>query len=183
MPTLLCPGYHAPALTDEFINGLASAGLPLSAWDYRVFPAHREPPYSPWHVENFLRSQFPKPPARLVFIGFSAGVVGAIATARQWHRSGHPVTALMAMDGWGMPLGGDFPIHRISHDYLTHWTSSLLGTGVSNFYADPPVTHLALWRVPQQVRGHVTDTDQLQTTLAHFLVELLTGYGELNNQG
>ncbi|MGB3188280.1 MAG: hypothetical protein WBB43_02490, partial [Limnoraphis sp.] len=63
------------------------------------------------------------------------------------------VKALIALDGWGVPLGGNFPIYRISHDRFTHWSSALLGGGVESFYADPPVEHLDLWSSPQTARG------------------------------
>jgi hypothetical protein len=177
MPILLCPGYHDPALTDAFMAGLAIADSAASQWDYHIFPAHQLPPYSPVHMETFLREQFPEPPKKLVFISFSAGVVGAIATARHWQKLGHPVTAFFALDGFGVPLGGNFPIHRLSHDEFTHWGSSLLGTGSSNFYADPPVTHLELWRSPHQVYGYATAPGQSPsspTTAALFLTHWLT---------
>ena len=63
------------------------------------------------------------------------------------------VKALIAIDGWGVALWGNFPIYRLSHDYFTHWSSLALGGGDKNFYADPPVGHLDLWRSPQTTRG------------------------------
>ncbi|MCU0568633.1 MAG: hypothetical protein MUF49_18805 [Oculatellaceae cyanobacterium Prado106] len=89
----------------------------------------------------------------LFFVGFSAGVVGAIGAARLWHQWGGQVQGLAAFDGWGVPLWGDFPIYRISHDAFTHWSSALLGAGQASFYAEPPVSHLALWRSPETVQG------------------------------
>jgi len=44
----------------------------------------------------------------------------------------------------GVPLVGNFPIHRLSHDYFTHWSSAVLGSGNDSFYADPPVEHLEM---------------------------------------
>ena len=52
-----------------------------------------------------------------------------------------------------MPLTGNFPIYRVSHDYFTHWSSGLLGAGYKGFYADPEVEHLDLWRSPANVYG------------------------------
>ncbi|NJK53546.1 MAG: hypothetical protein HC936_13370 [Leptolyngbyaceae cyanobacterium SU_3_3] len=57
------------------------------------------------------------------------------------------------MDGWGVPLGGDFPIYRVSHDRFTHWSSAWWVAGLDSFYADPAVAHLDLWRSPQTVQG------------------------------
>ena len=63
--------------------------------------------------------------------------------------------ALIAFDGWGVPLVGNFPIYRISHDQFTHWSSELLGKGDKSFYADPPVEHLDLWRSDKDSPAHV----------------------------
>lgn len=106
------------------------------------------------HILEFLQQKYrgqvlPK----LIIISFSAGVVGAISAAWGWQLMGGKIEALIAFDGWGVPLVGNFPIYRISHDYFTHWSSSLLGKGDKSFYADPPVNHLDLWRSPQQVIG------------------------------
>lgn len=129
----------------------------------------------------------------LVFVAFSAGVVGAIAAARLWQAQGGSVKALIALDGWGVPLYGKFPIHRLSHDYFTHWSSALLGSGCDNFYADPAVEHLDLWRSPQQTQGWqerspiqltgkagLSDrkTSLIPTTATQFLRSLLNHYGE-----
>ena len=89
----------------------------------------------------------------LFFIAFSAGVVGGIGAALAWQLTGGKVRGFVAIDGWGMPLAGNFPIYRLSHDYFTHWSSAALGGGGAGFYADPPQEHLTLWRSPQNVRG------------------------------
>lgn len=86
-------------------------------------------------------------------IAFSAGVVGAIAAAQYWHHRGVSIAHFIAIDGWGVPLVADFPLYRISHDYFTHWSSALLGTGSLNFYADPAIDHLDLWQAPDQAMG------------------------------
>lgn len=92
---------------------------------------------------------------------------------------GGQIKALIALDGWGVPLGGNFPIYRLSHDSFTHWSSALLGGGTESFYADPPVEHLELWRSPQTTKGwwnHQTPTGlktATPTTAALFILEIL----------
>ncbi|HEY9659048.1 MAG TPA: hypothetical protein V6C65_11390, partial [Allocoleopsis sp.] len=149
MTILVCPGIHPPILTQFFLTGL---NQPRKLW---VLPTDRYPPYCAYSVLQFLSTiQNPTPGASsihpsLILIAFSAGVVGAAAAARVWQLRGGTVKALIALDGWGVPLSGNFPIYRVSHDAFTHWSSSLLGAGVGGFYADPPVAHLDLWRSPQ----------------------------------
>ncbi|MBE9180386.1 hypothetical protein IQ268_17635 [Oculatella sp. LEGE 06141] len=190
MKIVVCPGIHSLALTQRFLTALA-----YQPSNILVFPAESEPAYSPIHILNFLSDAL-KPPdsgvdnatstVPLVFIGFSAGVVGAIAAARAWQRQGGVVNAFIALDGWGVPLYANFPIHRVSHDYFTHWSSAWLGNGEDSFYADPPVEHLEVWRSPQTVHGywlpparlatrHPTQRGQL-TTAAQFLNALLDRY-------
>jgi hypothetical protein len=164
MVVVICPGVHEPGLTLDFLQGLqAGAGVDVSGW--WVFPADRYPAYSGWHVMQFLQDRLDaanlvglqqaglQRPA-IAWIGFSAGVVGAIAAAHGWQALGGRVSSLIALDGWGVPLVGNFPIYRLSHDYFTHWSSALLGAGQDSFYAEPGVEHLDLWRSPQTVRGY-----------------------------
>jgi hypothetical protein len=156
MSIIICPGIHPPELTQQFLAGMGQ--LPAQVF---VFPADRHPAYSSWHILQFLRSQ---PEITLeqgiVMIGFSAGVVGAAGAAGLWQGSGGNIKALIAIDGWGVPLFGNFPIYRISHDSFTHWSSALLGSGNESFYAEPPIAHLELWRSPQTAHGwQVCSTD------------------------
>jgi len=190
------------------------------SYDVLVFPAERYPAYSTLHLLDFLLHQLSNPlgnlrgnslsnprgnsrpfkpfPALqleaiempLVFLGFSAGVVGAIGAAHLWQWLGGTVKAFIALDGWGVPLYGNFPIHRISHDYSTHWSSALLGAGNEGFYADPPLPHLELWRSPHTTQGWQTHptpwfnpalvevSSPEPTTAARFLLALLRRYGE-----
>lgn len=143
----------------------------------RVFPAQDYPAYSAIDILQFLCTQ-ESVGESLIFLSFSAGVVGAIGAAWGWQRLGGNVKAFIAVDGWGVPLGGNFPIHRLSHDAFTHWSSALLGSGEDSFYADPTVKHLELWRSPQTARGwRVGKPTKSPTTASKFLVNLLKYYG------
>lgn len=176
MPIVLCPGMHSSTLTQAFQQFLVEIA---EEPEILVFPADRYPAYSASDLVEFLQQKlnYYQP---VLFIAFSAGVVGAIAAAWQWQQSGGTVLALIALDGWGVPLYGNFPIHRISHDYFTHWSSAWLGAGADSFYADPAIDHLTLWRSPQTVEGWwMTGTSSLAqrpTTQATFISELLKRY-------
>lgn len=186
MALIICPGYHDHALTDNFLQ---QCHFPSTA-KILVFPAPRQPAYSPFHVSQFLQANLtPKTDHPLLFISFSAGVVGAIAAANNWQELGGNVKAFIALDGWGVPLFGNFPIHRLSHDYFTHWSSAgikCLGESRDNFYADPPVDHLQLWRQPAitwgyQVMANNDSASRKLTTAAAFIRTLYCRY--LASQG
>ncbi len=153
----ICPGIHPPDLTDKFLESWLT--LPINRDNLLIFPTHTYPAYSGFHLLRYLTENCPRNAQDLMMISFSAGVVGAISAAWGWQSQGKIVKGLIAFDGWGVPLWGDFPIYRVSHDEFTHWSSALLGTGKISFYADPPVDHLALWRSPQTVRGWMVDTN------------------------
>lgn len=179
---LLCPGVHPPQLTDGFVKNIFSDRHSNFLQNLLVFPTQDYPAYSPIHVLEFLHTQlnFPisaAPP--LVMIGFSAGVVAAIAAALSWQIQGGKIKALIALDGWGVPLAGDFPIHRLSHDFFTHWSSLLLGGNSESFYAVPAVNHLKLWQEPAKVSGwSITATgNTVRCSAADFITELLLCYG------
>ena len=152
-------------LTESFISGLQ---LPLE--NVAILPSDRQPVYSPQHVLEFF-----SPSDSVLIIAFSAGVVGAIAAARTWHRRGVSISALIAIDGWGVPLFGAFPTHRMSHDRFTHWSSALLGGSETSFYADPPVDHLNLWCAPQSVQGVIEPSNRTGTA-ATFICGLVQQY-------
>lgn len=201
MTVLICPGIHPPELTRCFLAGLGrQPGQDL------VFPADRYPAYSAYHIWQFLQDQMlQNQPLQnqegysreILLVGFSAGVVGAMGAAALWQGlSGivmGNVKALIALDGWGVPLAGNFPIYRISHDPFTHWSSNWLGGGREGFYADPPVSHLDLWQFPQRAKGWwvasgvekrspypgQTGESKTYTTAGHFLSHLLQRYGEI----
>ncbi|MCT7964450.1 hypothetical protein NG791_27605 [Laspinema sp. D1] len=156
---IICPGIHEEKLTESFVstllpNRVSSGGTPQICI---LPPCDR--PYLPLEILQFLHQSGaidlnrPASTAPLIWIGFSAGVVGAIGAAWGLYSLQCPIKAFIAIDGWGVPLYAPFPIHRVSHDYFTHWSSALLGPGGESFYADPPVEHLALWRSPQYAVG------------------------------
>lgn len=178
---VICPGIHDPKLTQGFLEGLqAGATEQLSSeWLERVllFPTQDYPAYSAVHILEFLRQHLGREQLPVVLISFSAGVAGAIAAAWGWQQGGAKVQALIAVDGWGVPLSGSFPIHRLSHDYFTHWSSALLGSGDDSFYADPAVEHLEIWRSPHTCQGwSVQGGKRTFTTAAQFINELVPRY-------
>ncbi len=182
MTVVICPGVHDAQLTQEFLGEM---GLGDRAADgtVLVFPSQEQPAYSAWHVLEFVQGKLsPHSQPELLFIGFSAGVVGAMGAAWGWQQQGGAVKALIAIDGWGVPLFG-VSVHRISHDAFTHWSSMLLGgSEAESFYCEPPIDHLDAWRSPQSALGvRVSPTGQLgcqPTTLASFITELLHRYDE-----
>jgi hypothetical protein len=190
MSVVICPGIHPPELTQSFLSGLktllSSSSKFTHSGNILIFPP-QDYPVSAVHIVQFLRDRQgnPQTTSPLVFISFSAGVVGAIGAAWGWQLLGGNVKAFMALDGWGVPLFGNFPIHRLSHDFFTHWSSAVLGSGEDSFYADPAVEHLELWRSPQTVPGWVvhpnveTPQQLKRLTAAEFLTMLLERYGEI----
>jgi hypothetical protein len=137
-----------------------------------VFPEAQDWAFSAFHLHTWL-VPLVSPIEPIVIIGFSAGVVGAIGAAWMLQSQKIPIQALIAIDGWGVPLFGTFPIYRFSHDRFTHETSSWLG-GIPAFYADPAVPHLEMWRSPDQVRGQWRqDTTWAGATLAEGVIALL----------
>lgn len=183
---MICPGTHDPQLTQDFLNALQRGELDdiSSPWiqNVLIFPSQDYPAYSAAHIVDYLQRHTQKT-IPVIFICFSAGVAGAIGAAWAWELLGGTVKAFIAFDGWGVPLYGKFPIHRISHDYFTHWSSALLGGGEDSFYADPAIEHLDLWRSPDRCNGwwvHQTVTDKCEqrsyTTAMQFVHQLLQFY-------
>lgn len=199
MSVIVCPGIHTVELTVSFLEALRSqlAGNiddRNKTENILIFPSQDYPAYSAIHILQFLehsgvkigdREQLPDP---LVFISFSAGVVGAIGAAWAWRFWGGNVKAFIAIDGWGVPLTGDFPIHRISHDFFTHSSSAWLGSPEDSFYADPPVSHLEIWRSPATavgwwVKSESDRSDRRKlTNAAWFLTMLLERYQGIGNR-
>ena len=184
---VICPGIHDLQLTQDFLEALHSSETSnlSSRWTDKVliFPTQDYPAYSAIHILEFLQLHTSQLTAPVVFISFSAGVAGAIGAAWGWQLSGGQVKAFIAFDGWGVPLYGNFPIHRLSHDYFTHWSSALLGAGEESFYADPAIAHLDFWQKPNLCRGwwiHPAEAGKPEqrtyTTAAQFVNRLLQVY-------
>jgi hypothetical protein len=185
MNVIICPGIHESNLTKSFIKSLLEANsnsfLNQNSVNILEFPANNLSALSGFHICQFLRDSLaPELKSPVVFISFSAGVVGAIAAASLWQIFGGNVKAFIAIDGWMVPLTGNFPIHRMSHDYFTHWSSCLLGSNHNNFYAQPTVEHLELWRSPSTVQGNWVDSrseeSPFSTTAVEFINILLKRY-------
>lgn len=183
---MICPGIHEPQLTQDFLEALQRDETHhlSSGWTKKVliFPTQDYPAYSAMHILEFLQ-RHTRQTTPVIFISFSAGVAGAIGAAWGWEMLGGKVKAFMAFDGWGVPLYGNFPIYRVSHDYFTHWSSALLGGGAESFYADPAIEHLDLWRSPDRCPGWwagrtaANHTEQRKhTTAAHFVNQVLQLY-------
>ena len=175
---VLCPGIHDPVLTEQFWKAIQQTqGLHSPKADiqhayiqhaYIVSDAQQRA-FSPVHTLQFLHKTFPMSEP-LVLIGFSAGVVGMAGAAWAWQQQGGIIRALVALDGWGVPLYGSFPIYRLSHDGFTHWSAQALGMGQTPFYADPGVAHLELWRSPDQAWGWWEKAGQRQWTNAAIVI-------------
>ena len=148
---IICPGVHAPQLTSSFIQRSIKQ-------DCSILPTERYLPYNAIAIAQWLKTIYSSPidTPPLSFITFSAGVVGGIGAANIWQMQGGKIAHFVAFDGWGVPLIANFPIYRISHDYFTHWSSSILGRGKSSFYAEPGIEHLDLWRSPNTCWGWET---------------------------
>jgi len=146
MNVIICPGIHAIELTNSFIASLSIDHNLL------VFPTNLYPAYSSWHISQWIQSQ-KLVSDELLFITFSAGVVGGIGAAIALQTSGFKITAFIAIDGWGVLLVPLFPIYRLSHDYFTHWSSEILGAGNEGFYADPAKSHLEIWSSSESCWG------------------------------
>lgn len=183
---IICPGIHDPKLTQHFLAELDSDKTEPPATSYPsilIFPTQDYPAYSSVHILAFLQRCLRSKTLPVIFISFSAGVVGALGAAISWQLLGGKVKAFMAFDGWGVPLSGNFPIHRLSHDYFTHWSSALVGAGEESFYADPAVEHLDLWRSPNTCQGwlvHPATANRPEqrtfTTAAQVVKQLLQRY-------
>ncbi|MEH2320291.1 hypothetical protein [Nostoc sp.] len=194
MSIIICPGIHEPDLTESFrsrfLDMVSNSAIAPTTANILIYPGKDVLVLSAFHILEFLRvsvahrryrldDQLKSP---LIFISFSAGVVGAIGAAHLWQLLGGHVKAFIAIDGWGVPLQGNFPIHRMSHDYFTHWSSYLLGSGQNNFYAQPAVDHLSMWKSPQTVQGCWVDSSigisppKGRLTADEFLLMLLKRY-------
>jgi hypothetical protein len=174
---IICSGFHSSSLTANFFTYLATIINDINEENTLIIPLDHIQPYDGLNIYQYIidknkRCQDSRP---IIFIGFSAGVVGAIIAGNLWQKNGGKVKVLFAFDGWGVPLIADFPCYRLSHDYFTHTTSKLLGGDKNAFYASPAVSHLELWRSPQNVQGWwqielgIKQKSNLGGFLRHFL--------------
>ena len=188
MTIVICPGIHDPKLTEQFLEGLFINWRSLSdSRDLLTCPTQDYAPYSAIDISKFLwysKSIITDVP--LLFIAFSAGVVGAVGAAWTWQVQGGQVKAFIAIDGWGMPLIGNFPKYKVSHDYFTHWSWGLFGSGDESFYAYPSVEHLEIWRSPHTTTGWWLHQNSVEVetaspvTAAEFIRIILENHGELS---
>lgn len=174
---IICPGFHPPQLTQDFISAMGWSSL--HERECYVIPA-KFAPYNVPAIYHWLSQTLNPSTTSLSFLGFSAGVVGAIGTALLCQQQGGTVKCLIAVDGWGVPLLGTFPIYRISHDPFTHYTSQLLGRGQQNFYCDPEVSHFKLWQRPDMAWGwwEIQWGCRVRCSAAKMINEVLVGHDE-----
>lgn len=170
MTVIIIPGIHPPELTQSFLQGIKAPE------NWLIFPTEDYPAYSAIEVLKFLKKS--QTTESVLFISFSAGVVGGIGAAIAYQLSGIKVKAFIAVDGWGVPLTGNFPIHRVSHDFFTHWSTF---SGADSFYAEPGVEHRYLWSNPQTTVGWWVKSPGLKVrcTAAEFFRSLLAKYEEM----
>lgn len=174
---ILCPGMHDPQWT-AFLQDQLSQGRLWRAGQYYCFPHHPRQAWSAHALGRWLEKTVALG-TPLVFLGFSAGCVGAIATAWGCQRQGnYPVKAVIALDGWGVPLAGAFATYRLSHDRYTHLTGGFWGVGDRAFYAEPAVPHPRLWQAPQQVWGWSGGVKKEYLTALQFLERCLGQYAD-----
>jgi hypothetical protein len=168
---LICPGIHPHSETDNFVQDLTIKGVKREK--LLILPTENYPPISALHIFSFLQQNHPQQP--LTIISFSAGVVGAIGAAWLWQKWGGEIRTFIALDGWGMPLFGNFSIYSLSHDYFTYSTWGKFNSNAGSFYANPPVEHLQLWRSPKNVRGYFINANGKTelTTAINLIVSLL----------
>lgn len=179
---VLCPGFHPPEFTQSFCRELDA--IELLHGQRLVFPSDRYAAYDALAVVRFWHEQVSRHTSwdwlnvPLILIGFSAGAVAAMGAALLLETWGGIVQAVFLLDGWGVPVGGRFPTHRLSHDRFTDWSSAWLGAGQANFYADPGVDHLALWQSPGAVFGYgvLPSATPVATNALHFLANWLCHY-------
>lgn len=190
MNLIICPGMHEATITTNFISGLLEFKPTtlscLSSLNILVYRGEGLKTLSPFHILYFLFEKIEDVKAPVTFIGFSAGVVGALQAAYLWQILGGRVKAFIAIDGWGVPLVGNFPIHTISHDYFTHRSLLRFACRNNDFYAQPAVEHLEIWRSPQSVAGwwvnceYQGNNSKIYLTVAEFLHMLLKHYKEIS---
>lgn len=178
-PVLICPGFHAAKLTEQFVQSVFDpADRSLGNFYPVVADVFCADPFAvfDWIVQSLGLPEVVTNP--LLAIGFSGGVVGLSGALLRWQQAGGQVKKLIAIDGWGMPIVG-LPVCRLSHDGFTHWSTLPIGAGKVNFYANPSVEHLQMWADPARVVGQAMTGWQMQsgaqTNAAEFIRRVLLG--------
>ncbi|BAQ63360.1 hypothetical protein [Geminocystis sp. NIES-3709] len=182
---IICGGFHDSSLTTNFFTYLTTITKDISKENTiifnldsseKIYSVDRTLPYNGFSIYKCLKeNQHKLIDCDLIFMGFSAGVIGAIIAGNLWEKNGGKVKALFAFDSWGVPLIANFPCYRISHDYFTHL--SYLGGETNSFYANPSISHLDLWQNPENVQGcweitlGIKKRSNLQEFLKHYLKE------------
>lgn len=152
---VICGGFNSPVLTTNFYDYLTTISNNINENNTVIFKLDRTQqvfPYDGINIYQYLSKKYQNLSLyNVTFIGFSAGVIGAIIAGNLWQKNGGKVNRLLAFDGWGIPLISDFPCYRISHDYITHL--SYFGGEKNAFYCYPSVSHQQLWQNPQNIQG------------------------------
>ncbi|WP_017296459.1 hypothetical protein [Geminocystis herdmanii] len=177
---VICGGFNSPILTTNFYHYLTTINNKINLNNTVIFQFDRTAPlrartpnilpYDGYNIYQYLRKKYQNLSLyNLTFIGFSAGVIGAIIAGNLWKKNGGNVKKLLAFDGWGVPLICDFPCYRISHDYITHL--SYLGGEKNAFYCYPSVSHEQLWHNPQNIQGwwQIELGIKTKSTISEFL--------------
>lgn len=179
---VICGGFNSPVLTTNFYDYLTTISNNFNENNTIIFQLDRTQnltkksgeiiyPYDGINLYQYLRKKYQNLSLyNLTFIGFSAGVIGAIIAGNLWQKNGGKVNKLLAFDGWGVPLISDFPCYRISHDYITHL--GYFGGEKNAFYCYPSVSHQQLWQNPQNIKGwwQVELGIKTKSTLSEFLL-------------
>lgn len=171
---VICGGFNPINYNVNFVNFLSNYEANIL-----VFPTEKYAPYDSLNIVNFLQENSVNLyENHLIFIAFSAGVVGALGAGRLWQRKGREVLAILAFDGWGVPLIADFPIHCLSHDVFTHYSSCFWVKNQGHFVAIPTVSHQDIWRSPLSINGYyyseketkkITEIDFINIILKHYI--------------
>lgn len=170
---VICGGMHPSVLTCQLLADL-ERNAAVQRLPKQVYPRD-ETVAAVLSAYDIRQSLIAIAPARTLFLAFSAGCLTALSIARYWHHQGGHVGCLIAVDGWGIPMGERFPVHRLSHDYLTHLTSVFPSAEDAHFWAEPAVPHHRLWQAPSQVWGK-TSQETTRLTAADFLHQQINRY-------
>lgn len=174
---VICGGIHPLNWTNSFLKNINFESLNIKKEDILIIDNNLSSAYDGKNIyQNLVNNYGQKYQTPLIFIGFSAGVVGALIASRLWQRYGGKILALIAVDGWGVPLIADFPIYTLSHDYFTHLTLIKFDHQIDSFYSYPSVSHEQIWRSPSETKGYWQKSNGIKilsnaTTIIKFFLE------------